>query len=144
MPTETTAGRIKMQDVTLRDEAGNVLSFVNGKLPVDIAENITVEATIVNTSVEISNDVGNPVPVQQADLDSDVDEVSTFEGAISKRIDEASATVTYIGEAVIGTAEGSALWRIRKIDFTNPTSIKWAASAAFSQIWTNRAALTYT
>lgn len=116
--------------------AGDAEAFPTGTVILGKDNTDTLRALVLTT--------GGVLQVQQADLDSDVDEVSTFEGSISKRIDEASATVTYIGEAVIGSAEGASVWRIRKIDFNNPTSIKWANGSAFDQIWTNRAALTYT
>jgi hypothetical protein len=82
--------------------------------------------------------------VHQADSNKDLDSISTYEGAISKRIDESSETITYIGEAVTGSSEIASVWRIRKIDFNNPITIKWAGTAAFDQVWSNRASLTYT
>lgn len=59
-------------------------------------------------------------------------------------IDEASATVTYIGKASVGTSTGSAAWLIQKIDqSTNPTSITYAASGASTATWNNRVSETY-
>ena len=53
-----------------------------------------------------------------------------------------TGTYTYIGEAPPGSATSSAVWRIARI--TNATgSTYWAASARFSQIWDNRASLSY-
>lgn len=52
--------------------------------------------------------------------------------------------VTYIGEAVPGTATSVGEWRIKKIDeTTSDTTIKYAGGGAFSQVWDNRASLTY-
>lgn len=53
--------------------------------------------------------------------------------------------VTYLGEAVPGTATSSAAWRIKKIDETSSPdlSITFAGTGAFDQVWDNRASLTY-
>jgi hypothetical protein len=64
--------------------------------------------------------------------------------AYSLLVDEASASTTYLGEAVVGTATSAASWRVRKIVVSGTvTSIQWASSAAWTQIWDNRASLTY-
>ena len=61
------------------------------------------------------------------------------------QLDEASSTVTYIGEAAIGSATSEALWRIKKLTVSGSvTGITWAGgSQAFTNIWDNRAALSY-
>lgn len=60
-------------------------------------------------------------------------------------IDDASATVSYIGEAAVSSSPAAAVWRIRKIDSTSGTSILYAdGNTFFDNIWNNRAALTYT
>lgn len=60
-------------------------------------------------------------------------------------IDEASATVTYIGVAHPSATTAQALWRIKKIDSTtNPTTIFFAdANDNFDNVWDNRASLSY-
>ena len=78
-----------------------------------------------NVTIDNPGDIGTP---------------STY----TTRIDEASATVTYIGDAAIGSATSGALWRIKKIDTTSGTSITFAdGDGNFNNIWDNRAALTY-
>lgn len=64
---------------------------------------------------------------------------------LTTRIDEASSTVTYIGEAAPGTATSSALWRVKKIDSTtNPTKIVFAdGNDLFDNVWDDRASLSY-
>lgn len=63
----------------------------------------------------------------------------------SIRIDDASTTVTYIGEAAIGMSEASPFWKIKKLTTTGTIlDIKWAdGNEEFDNVWTNRAALTY-
>jgi len=60
------------------------------------------------------------------------------------RIDEASSTVTYIGDAAIGSSESSSIWRIKKIDTTSGTSITFAdGNGNFDNQWSGRAGLSY-
>jgi len=64
---------------------------------------------------------------------------------LKKIIDAASATVTYICEAVPSATTSQALWRIKKVDSTtNPTTILFAdGNDNFDNIADNRASLTY-
>ena len=58
-------------------------------------------------------------------------------------VDEEGST-TYIGKAAPGTLSSSPNWKIQRIVDTNgDLEIKWADSAAFSQIWDNRISLIY-
>lgn len=59
------------------------------------------------------------------------------------KVDTASSTVTYVGKAAPGSATSSAVWQIKKIDTSSGVDIKWAASGLFTQVWDNRAGLTY-
>ena len=55
-------------------------------------------------------------------------------------------TITYIGEADPGSAEGAAVWRISRFDETlDPdVEIKWAdGTADFDKVWDNRASYSY-
>ena len=70
--------------------------------------------------------------------------VNDFGSALSLRMDEASATVTYVGEALPGTATSAPAWRIKKLDTSSGTSIRWAdGDTLFNNVWDNRAGLTY-
>ena len=61
-----------------------------------------------------------------------------------KRLDDTTTlNIIYIGEAVPGTATSTALWRIKRLDVTSGLIIQWADNADFTQIWNNRASLTY-
>jgi len=64
---------------------------------------------------------------------------------LKKIIDQASATVTYIGEAHPSATTAQALWRIKKIDQTsNPITIFFAdANDNFDNVWNDRASLSY-
>lgn len=52
-------------------------------------------------------------------------------------------TVTYLGEASIGSATSSAVWRIKKIVETGDDVSITYAGGKFDQVWDNRASLTY-
>jgi hypothetical protein len=52
-------------------------------------------------------------------------------------------TVTYLGEASIGSATSSAVWRIKKIVETGDDVSITYAGGKFNQVWDNRASLTY-
>jgi len=59
-------------------------------------------------------------------------------------IDEASATITYIGKAQTGTGIGDAFWQIERIDTGSGTAIEWAEGTdKFDKVWDDRAAYTY-
>lgn len=55
-----------------------------------------------------------------------------------------SGSVTYVGEAVIGSAQSAAVWRCKKIDETTGTIITWADSNSnFDNVATDLTTLTY-
>jgi hypothetical protein len=59
---------------------------------------------------------------------------------------DASGNVEYVGRARPGTAKSDPLWQIQKFTYgaDGVTDVQWAGGlAAFSHIWNNRAALSY-
>ena len=71
--------------------------------------------------------------------------VTTAAPTYSQRYDQPSDTEAYYGEAAIASAEGSSAWRIKKLAFSGANvTVLWAnGAAAFSNVWTNRASLSY-
>ncbi len=67
------------------------------------------------------------------------------EGNFTTAVDEASATVTYVGNAQIGTATSVAEWQIKKITVSGTvTLIQWASGTdAFTAEWDLRSGYTY-
>jgi len=63
----------------------------------------------------------------------------------SIRVDDATSTVTYVGDAAINLAESSPNWRIKKLETVGTVlKITWAdGNENFDNIWTDRASLTY-
>lgn len=59
-------------------------------------------------------------------------------------VDEVSGTISYIGQAPIGSATSSSVWQIFKLDSSSGLTLKWADSTdAFSKIWDDRATYSY-
>lgn len=65
--------------------------------------------------------------------------------AKSTRIDEASSTVTYIGEAPTGASPSSPIWRISRVTSSGTqTIIQFAnGNTNWNSIWDDRASLSY-
>ncbi len=61
-------------------------------------------------------------------------------------IDEASASLTYIGTAKLGATTSSAVWQIRRIQKSSTvTAIQYAdGDRRFNNIWDDRTSLSYT
>lgn len=65
--------------------------------------------------------------------------VATTGRVLKKLIDDTTtANVTYIGEAVLGSATGDSVWRIKKIDESSGVSITWSGTG-FDAEWDERA-----
>jgi hypothetical protein len=84
----------------------------------------------------------------KADILDDPLEVSVVAGGSVSNyatiVDEASATITYVGKALPGTATASALWQVQKIDTSGDLTITWAdGNADFDNVWNDRATLIY-
>jgi hypothetical protein len=59
-------------------------------------------------------------------------------------LDEASATITYVGTAVAGSATSSAVWSIKRLNSASGLIVTWANSdPTANKIWDNRATYTY-
>ena len=61
------------------------------------------------------------------------------------RLDEVSATITYVGEAAIGMSESDSFWKIRRLETVGTVlKITWAdGNENYDNIWANRASITY-
>jgi hypothetical protein len=60
-------------------------------------------------------------------------------------IDEASATITYVGKALPGSATNTAVWQIKRISISGTvTSVLWADdNNDFDNVWDDRTTITY-
>ena len=66
-------------------------------------------------------------------------------GSLVKRVDEASATVTYVGQAQDGSDIADPAWQIQRITSSGgATEIEWAdGNNDFDNVWDDRSSLTY-
>jgi len=71
--------------------------------------------------------------------------VTGIQTAFKTQIDEASATVTYIGYAAPNASTSAAVWRIIKIETSGTSTTTTFADGdnKFNNVWDNRASLTY-
>lgn len=69
----------------------------------------------------------------------------TFSEDLAIRIDETSNTVTYFGYAAVGSANSSAVWKIKRMTVSlKITTVVYAdGDTNFDNIWDNRASLSY-
>jgi len=76
---------------------------------------------------------------------SDVNLPVTKEEKYIMKVDEASATITYVGTAVPTTLTSAASWQVKRIDTgTIAADILFAdGNTNFDNIWDNRASLSY-
>lgn len=134
-------------DVQIRTSAGAVVDTFGGGT--QFAEDAAhVDGGVGTLSLAVRNDAQVSRTSANADYSSiavdDVGRPIVASAAYSTRIDEASATVTYIGNALCGSVTSAAVWQIKKIDSASGTSITFAdGDPQFNNIWDNRAALTY-
>ena len=70
-------------------------------------------------------------------------ERNSADATYATRIDDSADPITYIGKATIGSATSSAVWQIAKLDTSSGLSKTWAGSAGFTQVWDDRAGLSY-
>ena len=75
-----------------------------------------------------------------------VSSVTVINTIYSIRVDDATSTVTYIGEAPLNASESSSVWRIKRLEtIGNILSITYAdGDQNFDNVWIDRASLTYT
>lgn len=110
------------------EEGASNLYFTNERAQDAVAAALTNSDTIQFTYTDGSNQIQAEVIVPNYAL----------------RLDDASP-VTYVGEALPGTAESAPAWRIKKITETgSDIDIEWADGAAtFTKVWDDRLSLSY-
>jgi hypothetical protein len=70
--------------------------------------------------------------------------VSTAEAVYALRLDEYSGTLTYVGEAVVGSVDDGYAWRIKQLDSTSGLVVTWAeGDSNFDKQWTERLEYNY-
>ena len=124
------------------------LEWVEGTQPTAGVGTGLTDAELQATPVPVSGSVAVTGPLTDAQLRATPVPVSGTvvanpTGYIT-RLDEASSTITYVGQASPGTATAAASWSIKRLDSTSGLVVLYAAgTASFNQVWDNRAALAY-
>lgn len=53
-------------------------------------------------------------------------------------------SITYVGQAAVGSATSAAVWQVQKIDSSSGTVVTWAdGDELYDNVWDNYATLTY-
>lgn len=112
--------------------------------------NVTDNIIIYNFALDTA---GGSVATNVLTLDydttamADADELQIYYdmGSLVKRVDEASATVTYVGQAQDGSDIADPVWQIQRITSSGgATEIEWAdGNNDFDNVWDDRSSLTY-
>jgi hypothetical protein len=102
----------------------------------------------VNVPLNLSGGASNQVLVKQSGTNYDYqwEDMVLNEPAYTKLLDQASATILYLGEAVPESLEADPVWRIQRIESNvsgDVEEVRYAEGGLFDQIWNNRASLTY-
>ncbi len=71
--------------------------------------------------------------------------LSTADAVYATRVDEVSASLTYVGKALAGTIDSDPLWQVQRIQVSGAvTTVQFAdGNTNFDNIWADRASLAY-
>jgi len=78
-------------------------------------------------------------------LSADTSSVETRSKAMATVVDKATANITYVGEAAVGSSPSSSVWRVKRLSQSGDVlMIEWAdGDSNFNNNWNNRASLSY-
>lgn len=133
---------VEVEVVEIVEVSETVASVTEVSPVVGTVIEVTAEAVVVSETIHtvfIEVEVGIPGPPGPAGPSGDE------EMKYSERNDFVGDDVIYKGEAVPGSSEADAVWRICKVTFTGDDIEKqWAnGNADFANSWTSRATLGY-
>jgi surface antigen len=131
-------------DTALVTAAGEVNVIATAQPGVDIGD-VTINNAAGASAVNVQ-DGGNSLTVDGTVAATQSGTWTIFANSTGYivRLEEASATITYVGQAVPGSATSAASWSIKRLDSSSGLVVLWGGgTAAFTQIWDNRAALAY-
>lgn len=133
--------------ISFRDPRWDAKNIIVEELGVDTVWDSRVKNLVYNTvSMEweaqtpSSGGSGGGGPIS-----ADTSSVEIRTKPMKSAIDEASATITYVGEAVTGSSLASGSWRIKRITQSGTVLlIEWAdGDGLFNNVWNDRASLIY-
>jgi hypothetical protein len=100
-----------------------------------------VQNSSTGTSADV-NITNTSIPVSQNGAWT----VTTLPTLYSKRYDQVSDVLAYLGDASVGSATSGSVWRIQKLVFTTGGSVTITfadGNTNFDNVWDNRASLSY-
>jgi hypothetical protein len=118
------------------------ITLVEGlMLGIDVGHVTSVVAEITTNQ----GGAGELTIVAWAESQDTQESVSITPDGYATRLDEASATVTYVGKAATGTATSAGAWQVQRLtDTGSGLTVEWAdGNGAFDNVWDNRASLNY-
>lgn len=98
---------------------------------------------IKETALYVFNAAGNTFLPVRGDAAGNILTGSGSSPSAIRLDNTTTANVIYVGKATPGTATSSTTWQVQKIDQSTGTVITWSDTGKFTQIWDNRAILTY-
>ena len=121
--------------VAVTDNAGSLTVDNGGTFAVQAAQSGTW--TVTGT--------GGTFPVTDSGGSLTVDGTVTANAtAYATRLEEVSSTLSYIGDAVPGTATATAAWRVKRLDTSAGVVLTYAdGNANFDNTWDGRAGFSY-
>lgn len=128
--------------------ADNIPTTTNASVATDDIGNVHYQRMKVVLGADGVNDgdvsSANPMPVDLVSVAATLD-VEQQPSLVVEKIDQASASVTYIGQAAPGTATSTAGWRIQRMSVSGTvTTLEYAdGDLNFNNIWDNRVSLSY-
>lgn len=107
----------------------------------EAASGVAGAGSVTVTNFPATQAVSGPL----TDAQLRADPIETLGALYATRIDEASASVTYVGKAEVGGSPASLVWQIQRITISGDlTTIEWAdGDSLFNNRWNDRASLTY-
>lgn len=141
---ETLDTVLKTSDLTFDAGAVEVkIANVEGEGSSSYSDSIgTPRSGLVDADRHVQVDVLSSALPTSASTESTLQTIA-FGGSKLTLHFETVGTIDYVGEAAIGSATSSAVWRIRRLDNTSDLSMEWAGTGIFDQVWDNRASLSY-
>lgn len=129
---------------TLSGKLRGLVKWAFERMPTSLGQKVMAASfpvVISSDQSSISVDIATSAVVLSVIVDTPILSSST---PFALRLDEASATITYVGIATTGTINSDNLWQIKRLDSTAGLVILWAdGDADFNNIWDNRAVLAY-
>jgi len=99
-----------------------------------------------STRVKIESVLGQVInPATEEKQDDIISAIASIGGSVAydNRLDETDPLYMYVGEAVAGSADASAVWRIKRYTVATFNGYYADGVSTFSKVWNDRATYSY-